>query len=181
MTGESGGPTIGGMKTSIVISAAALAAIAPDAAATTFSGSCVAAGVVTMSSPVGYVPAMAGMDFVSQGNCTGTLDGKPVEGIRASGRSIGVPGPLSCLGGQSSGATTLRFHRKGRDAVLRMRFDDVAALTEAAFTLRGETSGIAVGRHQLTPDAALHERCAAGTLTRVGNTVSFATRTEVVG
>lgn len=136
------------MRRSILVAGAAAAfALVPAGAAqaTAFSGQCSISGTATFSPALTAPIAETDFSFSGGGSCTGRVDNVNVSGEPVTA-AVSGNGPLSCLGGFSTGAVgTLSFPQQGGKS-LRFTLDLAAAGSQVALHVAGTTAGTAGGR-----------------------------------
>ena len=167
------------LRSTLVATAIAVCAASAPASATTFEGRCAGAGPVSVSPPLGPLPAATTLDARYRGTCTGMLDGRRVVDIPFRSRARAT-GPLSCAGGAVSGGGRIVLGRKRRVALVAT-LENLNLGPDAAFSLHGAEGGLGTGRHTMAPDTPLLGQCLATDIESVSITVSWATVTPMRG
>jgi hypothetical protein len=134
---------------------AALAVAPASASATTWNGSCEMTGQIVLHQPYHWYLEARDYEIVTDGTCTGTLDGAPYKGpahYHIDGR---MHKPMSCGFGTSNdvpGSLTLGSDPSSTSAKqVDVYQTEARGITELFYHLDGAYNGHAVGKLDLSP------------------------------
>lgn len=129
----------------------------------TFSGTCSYDGFIVFRKPMGVVPELNHLTFVTHGTCTGVLDGETVidEKVSFYNQSDGL---MSCTEGLQGGPGLM--HIGG--ATIPFRFREVRFTTGSKFNMEGKAGGFLDGVGSTNDDSVvLTQKCLDNALKRV--------------
>lgn len=155
--------------------------VSPAGDGHSFAGSCSFGGIVSFAPPAKNVPGPLSYTYTASGTCTGTLDGRRVEGVPVrmahGGHSDG-----GCLRAEttapSEGAITF-----ADGEIIGYTLDFTTAATEVDGMMYGERSGVARGHATFATDRTERDvalRCATEGVEELPMDLSFTTDSPLV-